>query len=167
MHLALLLKLWTADHSFYNVLILKLISHKTAYSDSNKFFLLLVHSLQKINTLVQAQKAKEVKKKCSCDVEHLRWAFNLTELLYYNKKIYISSETSIRTEILKCHYNDELMSHFNVEWTEKLVLYKYYWSELTENIKKYVFLCDVYQHVKTFKHHLHDKMQLLLHSNDF
>jgi len=54
------------------VLISELISHKTIYSDSSEFFLLLVHFLQKINALVQAQKTKEVKKKHSCDIEHLR-----------------------------------------------------------------------------------------------
>jgi len=148
------------------VLISELISHKTIYSNSNEFFLLLVCFLQEINTLVQAQKAKDVKEKCSCDVKYLKWTFNLTELLHYNKKIYISSETSVKTEILKHHYNDELMSHFNIEWTQKLVSHKYYWSELTENVKKYVFLCDVYQHVKTSKHHLYDEMQLLLYLND-
>jgi len=73
--------------------------------------------LQEINTLVQAQKTKKVKKKHSCDIEHLRWAFNLIELLYYNEKIYIFSETSIKTEILKCHYDDELMSYFDIEQT--------------------------------------------------
>jgi len=108
-----------------------------------------------------------VKKKHSCDVEHLRWAFDSTELLHYNKKIYIFSETSVKAEILKCHYDDELMSHFNIEWTQKLVSHKYYWSELTENMKKYIFLYDVYQHVKMFRHHLYDEMQLLLCSNDF
>jgi len=137
------------------------------YSDSSEFFLLLVYFVQEINALVQAQKTKKTKKKHSCDAECLRWAFNLTELFHYNKRIYISSETSVRTEILKHHYNDELMSYFDIEWTQKLILHKYYWSELTENIKKYVFLCDMYQHVKMSRHHLYDKMQLLLCSNDF
>ena len=45
-----------------HVLISELISHKTAYSDSSEFFLLLVCSLQEINALVQAQKTKKVKK---------------------------------------------------------------------------------------------------------
>jgi len=98
-----------------HVLISELISHKTTYSDSNEFFLLLICFLQEINTLVQAQKAKETKEKYSCDVECLRWTFNLTELLHYNEKIYISFETSVKAEILKCHYDDELMSHFNIE----------------------------------------------------
>jgi len=55
-----------------HVLISELISHKTTYSDSSEFFLLLVCFLQEINALVQAQKTKEVKKKYSCDTEHLR-----------------------------------------------------------------------------------------------
>jgi len=149
------------------VLILELISHKTTYSDSNEFFLLLIHSLQEINTLIQAWKTKKMKKKHSCDTECLRWAFNLTELFHYNKKIYIFSETSVETEILKCHYDDELMNHFDIEWTQKLVSCKYYWSELIEDVKKYVFSYNVYQHVKISKHHLYNEMQSLLHSNDY
>jgi len=110
------------------------------YSNSSEFFLLLVCSLQEINALIQAWKAKEVKEKHSCNIKCLKWAFNLTELLYYNEKIYIFSETSVRTEILKHHYDDELMSYFDIEWTKKLVSYKYYWSELIEDIKKKCFL---------------------------
>jgi len=126
------------------VLISELISYKTTYSDSSEFFLLLVCFLQEINILVQAQKAKKTKKKHSCDIECLKWAFNLTKLLHYNEKIYISSEISVKTEILKSHYDDKLMSHFNIKQTQKLVLYKYYYSELTENVKKYVFLYNIY-----------------------
>jgi len=122
------------------------------YSNSSEFFLLLVCFLQEINALVQAQKTKKAKKKHSCDTECLRWTFNSTELLHYNEKVYISSETSVKTEILKCHYDDELMSHFDIEWTQKLVSCKYYWLKLTENIKKYVFSCDVYQHIKMSRH---------------
>jgi len=139
-------------------LISELISHKTAYSDSSEFFLLLVHFLQEINALIQAQKTKEVKEKHSCDVEHLRWAFNLTELLHYNERIYISFKTSIKAKILKCHHDDELMNHFDIEQIQELVLCKYYWLKLIENIKKYVFSCDVCQHVKMFRHCLYDKM---------
>jgi len=113
-----------------HVLITELISYKMIYSDSSEFFLLLVCSLQEINTLVQTWKTKKVKEKHSCNVEHLRWTFNLTELLHYNKKIYISSETSVKAEILKCHYDNELMSYFDIEWTQELVSHKYYWLKL-------------------------------------
>jgi len=99
-----------------HVLISELISHETTYSDSNEFFLLLICFLQEINTLVQAQKTKETKKKYSYDAECLRWIFNSIELLHYNKRMYISSETSVKAEILKSHYDDELMNYFNIEW---------------------------------------------------
>jgi len=56
---------------------------------------------------------------------------------------------------------------FDIEWTQKLVSCKYYWSELTEDMKKYVFLYDVYQYVKMSRYHLYSEMQSLLCSNDF
>jgi len=128
---------------------------------------LLICFLQEINALVQAWKAKKTKKKHNCDAEHLRWTFNLIELLHYNKRIYIFSETSVKAEILKCHYDDELMNHFDIEWIQELMSCKYYWLKLTENIKKYVFSYNVCQHVKMSRHHLYDEMQSLLCSNDF
>ncbi len=42
---------------------------------------------------------------------------------------------------------------------------KYYWLKLVKDVKKYVFLCNIYQRVKVSKHCLYDKMQTLPHLN--
>jgi len=73
----------------------ELASHETVYDDSSKFFLLLVHSLQMNNFFVQAQKETIAKNKQSQNAEGLRWAFNMTELLQYEKRLYIPSEASV------------------------------------------------------------------------
>jgi len=146
-------------------LVSELASHKTVYDDSSKSFLLLVHSLQMNNFFVQAQKVTIAKNKQSQNVKGLRWVFNMTKLLWYERRLYIPSEASVQTELLKHHHDNELTEHFSIEWTLELVLHKYYWSELVKDVKKYVFSCNICQRVKVFRHHSYDKMQALPHSN--
>jgi len=143
----------------------ELTSHKTVYDDSSKFFLLLVHSLQINNPFVQVQKVTIVKNKWNWNAEGLRWAFNMTELLQYEERLYIPSEASVWTELLKRHHDNELTEHFSIEWTLELVSCKYYWLKLVKDVKKYVFSCNICQRVKVSKHHLYDEMQVLPHSN--
>ncbi len=145
----------------------ELASHKTVYDDSSEFFLLLVHSLQMNNFFVLAQKVTIAKNKWSQNAEGLRWVFDMTELLWYEKRLYIPSEASVQTELLKHHHDDELTEHFSIEWTLELVSCKYYWLKLAKDVKKYVFSCDICQRVKVPKHHSYDKMQTLPHSNSF
>ncbi len=142
-----------------------LTSHETVYDDSSKFFLLLIHSLQMNNLFVQVQKVTIVKNKQSQNTEGLRWVFNMTELLQYEKRLYIPLEASVWTELLKCHHDDELTEHFSIEQTLELVLCKYYWSKLVKDVKEYVFSCNICQRMKAFKHHSYDEMQTLPHSN--
>jgi len=96
-------------------LALKLASHKTVYDDSSKFFLLLVRSLQMNNFFVQAQKVTIVKDKQSQNTEGLKWAFDMTELLQYERRLYIPPEASVQTELLKHHHDNELTEHFSIE----------------------------------------------------
>ena len=86
-----------------------------------------------------------MKRKCSYIAENLRWTFNKTELLCYKKQLYIFSETSVKTKLLRDYYDNVLVKHFDIEWTLKLMSYKYYWSKLTKNIKKYVFSYNICQ----------------------
>ena len=148
------------------ILVSKMTSCKTIYDDSNEFFLKLVWTLQLNSSFVQAWKTDRVKRKCSYVIKSLRWTFNKIKLLHYEKQLYISSETSIKAKLLRCHHDDVLARHFDIEWTLKLMLYKYYWSKLTKNIKKYVFSYNIYQQVKTSKHHSYSKMQLLSQLSD-
>ncbi len=111
------------------------------------------------------QKVTIAKNKWSQNAEDLRWVFNMTELLQYEKRLYIPSEASVQTELLKCHHDDELTEHFDIERTLKLVSCKYYWSKLAKDVKKYVFSCNICQRVKAPRHCLYNKMQTLPHLN--
>ncbi len=105
------------------------------------------------------------KGKWSQNTEGLRWVFDMTELLQYEKRLYIPPEASVQTELLKHHHDDELTEHFSIEWTLKLVSHKYYWPKLAKDVKEYVFSCNICQRVKASRHCSYDKMQALPHSN--
>ncbi len=111
------------------------------------------------------QKVTIAKNKQSQNAEDLRWAFDMTELLWYEKRLYIPSEASVQTELLKCHHDNELTEHFSIEWTLELVSHKYYWPKLVKDVKKYVFSCNICQRVKMSRHHSYGEMQALPHSN--
>ncbi len=119
------------------------------------------------NFFVQVQKVTIAKNKQSQNAEGLRWVFDMTELLQYEKRLYILSEALVQTKLLKHHHDDELTEHFSIEQTLELVSCKNYWLKLVKDVKKYVFSCDICQRVKVFKHHSYDKMQTLPHSNSF
>ncbi len=111
------------------------------------------------------QKVTIAKNKWSQNVRGLKWVFDMTELLQYERRLYIPPEASVQTELLKCHHDNELTEHFSIEWTLELVSRKYYWLKLVKDVKKYVSSCNIYQRVKVFKHHSYDEMQTLPHSN--
>jgi len=118
------------------------------------------------NFFVQAQKVTIAKDKRSQNTEGLRWAFNMTELLWYNERLYIPPEASVQAELLKRHHDNELTEHFSIKRTLELVSHKYYWPELAKDVKKYVSSCNICQRVKAYKHHSYDEMQALPHSNE-
>ena len=50
-------------------------------------------------------------------------------------------------------------------WNE-LIDYKYYWSDMSKNIKKYIFSYNICQRNKVSKYCLYSEMQVLLHSEE-
>ena len=148
------------------LLIMKLTDNETAYSKCADFFLSLVHSVQEMNVFVQEQKALIVKSKHHHNTEFFIWTVNFKRMLHHQERLYISSDEAIRAELLKHHHDNVLIRHFNIVWTQELLSCKYYWHELSEDVKKYVFSCDMCQKIKVSRHHSYSDMQSLLCSTD-
>ena len=127
-----------------HLLIMKLTDNETAYSESADFFLSLVYSVQEMNVFVQEWKALIVKSKHCHNTEFSVWTVDFKRISHHWERLYILSDKAIRVELLKHHYDNTLAEHFNIEWTQELLLHKYYWHKLSEDVKKYIFLCDVY-----------------------
>ena len=149
-----------------HLLIMKLTDNETAYSECADFFLLLVHSVQEMNVFVQEWKALIMKSKHCHNTEFLIWTVNFKKMLHHWERLYISSDEAIRAELLKHHHDDVLVRHFDIEQTQELLSCKYYWHELSEDVKKYVFSYDMCQKMKVSRHCSYSNMQSLLCSTD-
>lgn len=53
---------------------------------------------------------------------------NIKKVLYYQGLPYVLK--IIRSELISKYYNDLLISHFNIEKIEELIVRKYYWPML-------------------------------------
>ena len=126
-----------------HLLIMKLTDNKTAYGKCADFFLSLVYSVQEMNVFVQEWKALIVNDKHCCNIKFSVWTVNFKKMLSHWKRLYISSDEAIRAELLKHHHNDALVRHFDIEQTQELLSYKYYWHKLSEDVKKYVFSYNI------------------------
>ncbi len=52
--------------------------------------------------------------------------FNFIELLHYKSKIYILFDKVIKNELMKLHYDNVLIKHYEVDKTINLLFKKYY-----------------------------------------
>ena len=91
---------------------------------------------------------------------------NFKDLLFYEKQIYVLKEESVRAELLKHHHNNVLARHFEVKRTLELINHKYYWSDISKDVKNYIFSYNICQRVKVSRHCLYSEMQVLLHSEE-
>ena len=91
---------------------------------------------------------------------------NFKDLLFHKEQLYVSEKESLRAELLKCYYNNILAEHFKVERTLKLIDHKYYWNDISKDVKNYIFSYNICQRVKVSRHCLYSEMQVLLHSEE-
>jgi len=47
-------------------------------------------------------------------------------MIKYNRALYVSEDISVREKLLKHHYDDFLIKHFDVDKISKLLSCKYY-----------------------------------------
>ena len=131
-----------------HVMMRELFIHKTAEENSSQFLQKLIQILQDCNIFVAERcKALETtasKMKCRISAEKsILWRVNFKGLLFHEKQIYVLKEESVRAELLKHHHNDVLAGHFEVERTLELIDCKYYWSDMSKDVKNYVFSYNI------------------------
>ncbi len=81
-------------------------------------------------------------------------------MLHYQSFPYIPKV--IRSELISRHHDDSLTGHFGIERTQELIVRKYYWLILRQDVKAYVKGCDVCLASKAVRHKLFRDLQLLL-----
>ncbi len=58
------------------------------------------------------------------------WTLNSQKMIKYNRALYVFEDISVRKKLLKHHYDDFLMKHFDVDKISKLLDRKYYWKDM-------------------------------------
>ena len=81
-------------------------------------------------------------------------------ILYANKRIYISSE-KLRNALFKQNHDDFYAEHFEYEKIFELIRRKYWWLKLTRNVKEYFKFCTDCHRIKFTKHKLYDFHEFL------
>jgi hypothetical protein len=80
------------------------------------------------------------------------------DLLRWKNKWYIFSDL-FKKELLKQNHDDSYADHFEHERTLNLLKKKYFWNNMSKDVKKYVDSCSIYHRVKLVRHKCHDLLQ--------
>ena len=80
-------------------------------------------------------------------------------MLHYQGLPYVPKV--IRSELINRHYDNPLAGHFGIKKTCKLVVKKYYWPTLRQDVKTYVKRCDVCLASRAVRHKPYGDLQLL------
>ena len=79
----------------------------------------------------------------------------------FQGRIYIPEEMTIRQEFLKLYYDDPLAGHFGRDRTEELLKRKFYWKNMTLDVRDYVLGCQICQGAVSKKHKPYGKLNPL------
>ena len=70
-------------------------------------------------------------------------------------RIYVSDNLALRQEILRIHHDDPYSGHFDVVKTFALIWQKYEWQSMRQDVKMYIYECQMCQWIKSLMHKLH------------
>jgi C4-dicarboxylate-specific signal transduction histidine kinase len=99
-----------------------------------------------------------IRKKVDLDF-FFKWNIE-NDLLRWKNKWYIFSNL-LRKEFLKQNHDDSYVDHFEHEKTLNLLKRKYFWNNMSKDVKKYVDSCSTCHRVKFVRHKFYDLLQTL------
>jgi hypothetical protein len=82
------------------------------------------------------------------------------DILHFEKRYYILSNF-LRKELFKQNHDDFHANHFEYEKTFELLRKKYWWFNMSKNVKKYVISCTKCSLTKSIKHKFYELLQSL------
>jgi hypothetical protein len=88
------------------------------------------------------------------------------DLLRWKNKWYVLSNL-LKKELLKQNHDDSYVDHFEHEKTLNLLKKKYFWNNISKNVKKYVDSCSTCHRIKFVRHKSHDLLQAFSISKNF
>jgi hypothetical protein len=99
-----------------------------------------------------------IRKKIDLDFS-FKWNIE-NDLLRWENKWYVSSDL-LKRELLKQNHDDSYVDHFEHEKTLNLLKKKYFWNNMSKNVKKDVDSCSICHRIKFVRHKSHDLLQAL------
>jgi len=85
---------------------------------------------------------------------------NSRRLLLHDLTIYVLLSTVIREKLMKIHHDDSYINYFEIKKIINLLWRKYYWQNLLKNMKNYVKICNVCQHIKISHYKFYNELAL-------
>jgi hypothetical protein len=101
-------------------------------------------------------KSNIIRKKVDLDF-FFKWNIE-NDLLRWKNKWYIFWNL-LKKELLKQNHDDSYVDHFEHEKTLNLLKKKYFWNNMSKNVKKYVDSCSICHRVKFVRHKSHELLQ--------
>jgi hypothetical protein len=99
-----------------------------------------------------------IRKKVDLDF-FFKWNIE-NDLLRWENKWYVFSNL-FKRELLKQNHDDSYADHFEHERTLNLLKRKYFWNNMSKDVKKYVDSCSICHRIKLVRHKSHDLLQAL------
>ena len=81
-----------------------------------------------------------------------RWQIDPNGVLRKSGKVWIPENTTLRETILLRNHDDPIGGHFGIEKTVEVLKRKYYWPQLTRDVKEYIHRCPACQLNKIRRH---------------
>jgi hypothetical protein len=82
------------------------------------------------------------------------------DILYFEERYYIFSSL-LRRKLLKQNHDDSHANHFEYEKTLELLRRKYWWLNMSKNVKEYVISCTKCFSTKSIRHKSYELLQSL------
>ncbi len=93
------------------------------------------------------------------DSEKEKWKMK-NDILHFEEKYYILASL-LRRKLLKQNHDDSHAKHFEYEKILELLRRKYWWSNMSKNVKEYVVSCTKCSLTKSIKHKFYELLQSL------
>ncbi len=84
---------------------------------------------------------------------------DIEQMLHYQGFPYVPKV--ICSELINRHHDDPLAGHFGIEKTRELIIRKYYWPPLWQDVEVYIKGCDVRLTLEVVRHKPYADLQLL------
>jgi hypothetical protein len=109
--------------------------------------------------MIQAAQTIIVNARFDDDSKVNKWKIK-NDILHFEEKYYILSNL-LRRKLFKQNHDDSHASHFEYEKILELLRKKYWWLNMSRNVKKYVISCTKCFLTKSIKHKFYELLQSL------